>query len=51
MINKTTHIPRLYGILVIRKPEIHLRSILDKSNSPYHSITKWLVKLLEPLHQ
>ncbi|CAH8598674.1 unnamed protein product [Schistosoma haematobium] len=46
-----THTPRLYGLPKIHKPDIPLRPILDMANSPYHSTAKWLVKLLDPLHQ
>ncbi|CAH8631278.1 unnamed protein product [Schistosoma rodhaini] len=46
-----TYTPRLYGLSKVHKPEVPLRQILDMSNSPYHSTVKWLVKLLEPLHQ
>ena len=36
---------------MIREPEVLLWSILDMSNSSYHSTAKWLAKLLESLHQ
>ena len=44
-------IPRLYGLPKIHKPGTPLRPILDMYNSHYHSIAKWLTKLLEPVRK
>ncbi|VDO85676.1 unnamed protein product [Schistosoma margrebowiei] len=43
--------PRLYRLPKVHKPGLHLRPVLDMYNSPYHKITKWLVRILEPLHK
>jgi hypothetical protein len=46
-----TTIPRLYGLPKVHKPGVPLRPILDMFNSPYHSLAKWLVSLLEPIRK
>ncbi|RJX63460.1 hypothetical protein DZ860_24175, partial [Vibrio sinensis] len=45
-----THLPRLYGLPNIHKPDIPLRPVLDMYDSPYHTVAKWLVTVLKPLH-
>ena len=44
-------IPRLYGLPKVHKPGLPLRPILDMFNSPYHSLAKWLVEVLEPIRK
>lgn len=46
-----THLPRLYGLPKVHKPDIPLRPILDMYDSPYHMVAKWLVNVLKPLHK
>ena len=48
---KGSVIPRLYGLPKVHKPNVPLRPILDMSNSPYHSLAKWLTELLEPVRR
>ena len=48
---KGSTIPRLYGLPKVHKPNVPLRPILDMSNSPYHSLAKWLTEILEPIRR
>ncbi|CAI2735413.1 unnamed protein product [Schistosoma spindalis] len=43
--------PRLYGLPKIHKSGLPLRPVLDMNNSAYHTIAKWLVQILKPLHK
>ncbi|CAH8616866.1 unnamed protein product [Schistosoma rodhaini] len=46
-----THLPRLYGLPKVHKRDIPLKPILDMYDSPYHTVAKWLVTVLKPLHK
>ena len=41
--------PRMYGLPKIHKPGIPLRPILSMCHSALHSLTKWLVEVLNPV--
>nr|CAJ00247.1 TPA: reverse transcriptase [Schistosoma mansoni] len=46
-----TRTPRLYGLPKIHKSGLPLRPVLDMNNSAYHTIAKWLMQILKPLHK
>ena len=46
-----SNIPRLYGLPKIHKDGIPLRPILDMVTSPYHTVAKWLNKIIDPIRR
>ncbi|CAH8682592.1 unnamed protein product [Schistosoma rodhaini] len=48
---KESQLPYLYGLPKIHKTDILMRPIISMTKSPFHKLTRWLTRCLEPIRK